>query len=492
MNPYYHGPNWEYSETAPDIFAAFFGRLRDFTHLDRSFFASEELATYRERLEVLALDHDQLEQWMSALEIGNDEPLKVMLISVCQNLKSLVYVTYEGDHYGSPVKHPLDYMTTVIRNIVASPSQDWPLGFSSIQRVIIAERTDHLRPSEQFLTSTADVTPFFLLPSLQSIKLNVVGASNSDTYIWEWNGRQSNVRQVEMYVCSMSLATVQNIFNACGNLRSLLVTGQEELVYSLPEQAKRTLEHIEIDGIYHSDTLQIATSISSMPCLLHLSLSAQAFLVLLRQPSEDVVDFDYQEEGDQEEEGQQEEERASDAKLLTPELYLPPSLETLEMYQYRDAYEKRGYTPMCESNVVIEQLLEIVQRKKDKFPRLNRLCYVMFQSTHGMQKAFDVLGIAFQENFALLLRLCQESDIALHLSGLDMQYCATCKSRDRGETGNELEPVPATEYSNYTGKDLTSEYCMEALKTKSVEEEGARLYEKHVLAYSSVANSPSG
>ena len=473
---YYDGPSYEYSETAPDIFAAFFKRLRDFTHLDRSFFAPEELTDYGERLQTLGLDQNQLEQWLSALECGNDEPLKVMLISMCQNLKSLAYVTYKAHEYGSPIKHPLGLMTTVIRNIVASPSKDsklWPPGFCSLRRVVIAETTKHLHPHDQFLACTADVTPYFLLPSLQSIKLNLVGFPDSDTYVWEWDSGHSNVRQIEMYCCNMSLATIQNIFNACGDLQSLLDDNGKgiELFHSLPEQTKRTLEHVDIKVLEHRDTLKIAKNLTSMPHLLHLSLSAHAFLALLRQPPKDVVNFDYHEE----------EEQEGDAKFLTPEQYLPSAIETLEVHQYRNAHEKRSGTSQSESNVVIEQLLKIVQRKKDKFPRLSSLCYVMFRSADGMKRAFDVFGVPFQENFALLSRLGRENEIALHLSELDMQYCPTCKRREKSEEGGELEPVPAIEYSDYTGRDLTSDYCMEALNTKSVDEVGAKLYEKHVL-----------
>ena len=60
-HPYYDGPTWEYGEEGFEIFAAFFKRLRDFTHTDRSFFAPEELTDYRERLEALGLGQKQLE-----------------------------------------------------------------------------------------------------------------------------------------------------------------------------------------------------------------------------------------------------------------------------------------------------------------------------------------------------------------------------------------------------------------------------------------------
>ena len=63
------------------------------THLDSSFFEPTELRFYADCMRhQLRLDPEQTRKWMSKVEDGWDEPLKVLLIALSPRLRRLNFI----------------------------------------------------------------------------------------------------------------------------------------------------------------------------------------------------------------------------------------------------------------------------------------------------------------------------------------------------------------------------------------------------------------
>ncbi|KAF7507124.1 hypothetical protein GJ744_010937 [Endocarpon pusillum] len=173
---------------ANDRFLAWVDRWRSHTYLDSAFFSKAELGRYRQiMLRELRLSEEMTKKWMDLLESGYDEPLKVILIALCEGLRELSYATYdptgcdaEGD--------PLSMLSTSIRSIysLGSPqSCQWPVGFRALHSIIISEPSGYQHRYNSFSSDSATVAPLFLLPAIRELRLNLIGYRESGDYVWE-------------------------------------------------------------------------------------------------------------------------------------------------------------------------------------------------------------------------------------------------------------------------------------------------------------------
>ena len=77
----YFAGDWDANER----FLAWVDSWRNHTYLDSTFFSEGELERYRQiMLRELHLSEEMTKKWMSLLESGYDEPLKVILIALCE------------------------------------------------------------------------------------------------------------------------------------------------------------------------------------------------------------------------------------------------------------------------------------------------------------------------------------------------------------------------------------------------------------------------
>lgn len=122
------------------------------------FFSMAELERYRQiMLRELCLSEEMTKEWMNLLESGYDEPLKVILIALCEGLRELSYITYDT-LFGEAGEDPLSMLSTSIRSIYLLGSAQsclWPVGFRALRSIIISEPSGYRDGHHRFSSDSA-------------------------------------------------------------------------------------------------------------------------------------------------------------------------------------------------------------------------------------------------------------------------------------------------------------------------------------------------
>jgi hypothetical protein len=234
------------------------------TDLDRTFFDHRELERYRGfMLQELQMVQDDVEKWMTRLEFGCDEPLKVILLALSEGVRDLIYFDHDKTQESEEETSPLNMFPTSLRSILRSPpeSRQWPVGFKALRSITIAERTTDRDGS--FIAGPATVAPLFMLPSIAKLTLHGLEFGNETAYNWEWDEHVSTVVDLELSFNPRHEITTSSFIRACKALRSfrydgLLADSRSKPVIcpSLLEHAKDSIEEIRTDPFSSYVTLK--------------------------------------------------------------------------------------------------------------------------------------------------------------------------------------------------------------------------------------------
>ncbi|ERF70670.1 hypothetical protein EPUS_02536 [Endocarpon pusillum Z07020] len=203
-------------------------------------------------LRELRLSEGMTKKWMDLLESGYDEPLKVILIALCEGLRELSYITYDTSGHEAE-EDPLGMLSTSIRSIylLGSPqSCQWPVGFKALRSIIVSEPCRYRHSHESFSSDSATVAPLFLLPEIRELRLTLIGYRESGDYVWEWDEAVSSVKDLQIINPDLKEKSLASFVSACRALQSFTydrLLHEPLMCASLLKHAKHSLEELRVD-----------------------------------------------------------------------------------------------------------------------------------------------------------------------------------------------------------------------------------------------------
>ncbi len=174
-------------------------------------------------LSELQMADEDVDNWLSLLEFGYDEPLKDILIALSEGLHDLTYVGYDEGEYGNAKKDPWTILTTSTRSILhfnPSGSCPWPFGFRALRNVVIAEKANYRRPQDAFSANATTVAALSMLPALLKLKLCLVGYVEEEVFLWEWDTQVSTVQDLVIHSRNIEDEDLASFIIACKAPRS--------------------------------------------------------------------------------------------------------------------------------------------------------------------------------------------------------------------------------------------------------------------------------
>ena len=462
---------WQYDE----IFRHFYRHIRNFTHLDEAFFLIEELVYFHRRLEDLGLDGEDVEEWMTSLKAGSDEPLKMILITICPRLTSLVYVEYE-DYYSNRTP-PLQLMSQVIKLMVAPTSDlSWPIGLSNIRRVNVQERPKPWWNAENegsSNTTRGETTLLLFLPRLESLEFGMMQYTDEFTETWEdeWPHLRSTVKH--LYCSEDDHGLCCELLKYCPELQSINIGWDtpNALLRDFPEGAKNSLEHVEcaVESTVIQDQAGLANLLRNMPRLTKLTMTHESFMFLVACPEACNHHID---------------------RFHTPTSHFSPSIQTIMVQPAPDEYQSVSpnlyhqksttvYHGESRDDRIIRHLLALAQAKPKTLPNLVHICFGHSASfIEDDDDAAPLQTRILTPQVVELQNVCASNEIQLHLSSFpNSNCCPACKPQDRFV---HSEPIPADEYGELDFTWFTVDHCAELLHGKTEEALGRQLAGNHV------------
>lgn len=183
----------------------------DYSHLNTTFYNDEELERYRNTLsKLLHLNQSLLDKWMYRLQVGSDEPLKVLLMAMSPKLTKATFVEYDSWQAGERVgerSYPFRMFASAIRALAPLPYPKWPC-FQNLKIVYVGYLSDLRCWNDVSYPLASVIAPLFLLPAIEELYFNFwMGEENEsgldledderkssevDPYVWGWElGRSS-------------------------------------------------------------------------------------------------------------------------------------------------------------------------------------------------------------------------------------------------------------------------------------------------------------
>ena len=205
---------------------------QDYSHLDITFYADEELERYRSMLsKLLRFKQPLVDKWMERLRSGSDEPLKVLLMAMSSRLKKATIVCWDSD-YPNERSRPFRMLASMLRALAPLPSPQWPY-FQSLGMVFVGFYVPST-PVDDPIHPSRVVAPLFLLPAIESLHLNSLKQEQNDPesdlendenggegpvgavpYVWEWETGRSSCQELtcesSRFSCSMSSRPKANL-----------------------------------------------------------------------------------------------------------------------------------------------------------------------------------------------------------------------------------------------------------------------------------------
>ena len=236
----------------------------NYSHLDLSYYDEDELQQIRNHLlHTLHLSDARVQLWMTRLESGCDEPLKVLLMALSSRLNKVTFVQYSsGRTLWIPDEHPLRLLSTSLRGFALHPELQWPC-FQSLTEVTVGYQHNLRHPTrDNYYPTSHTVAPLLMLPRIKKLALNMMLqekiGNDSDTededdkpYTWEWGPYISTCQDLRFYCCTLALETMQSFLAGIKALRSFECTdacpSQKEIVFSLLKHAKSSLENLNLE-----------------------------------------------------------------------------------------------------------------------------------------------------------------------------------------------------------------------------------------------------
>ncbi|KUJ08647.1 uncharacterized protein LY89DRAFT_741500 [Mollisia scopiformis] len=165
--------------------------------------------------EQLYFDESEASKWMERIHAGSDEALKGLMIALAPSISTVIFVA----HMPPLEKYPLKFLSKAISKVAASsPTPIWPPGFQSLTNISIASYTSLQHPHNNFYCPVSAIVPFFHLPALKALSLQVVGYPD-DEEEWELPIGCSSIETLKLDCCEMSQETIEQLVLACRTLR---------------------------------------------------------------------------------------------------------------------------------------------------------------------------------------------------------------------------------------------------------------------------------
>lgn len=189
-------------------------------------FSSNELQLY-ERIITnnLHLDHKTAKLWIEKIKCGNDEPLRVILLSVLYNLEHIRFSMIERNWRFPDT--PVTMLCPVIREAHAAARNSdytaWPVGFRSISSITLGcHRVSHTiqTMSEPYISSSREIGSLALLPNIRQLVLGgEIGEQSDDN--WDLPENSSSLENLVFFQPKRSGESIVRFLDGLRNLREL-------------------------------------------------------------------------------------------------------------------------------------------------------------------------------------------------------------------------------------------------------------------------------
>ena len=471
------------------IFDYFFYHLRSFVHLNETFFTADEIIYYRERLLSAGLTPKTAQRFTRNLQGGDDGPLKVILITMCPRLLSLVSVEYSDYTVERPP--PMHLLALLIEEVINTPGPQvsWPMGLNNVRHVIVKERPKPWWNVEDNLCQEYCDKPaalFFLLPSLESLAFG--GPAPYQVYE-SWIRKRPELASHVKYLRSGD-DRLDCCYPRCGcaTIRSNepMLHDETKPLCSFPQRTSLSLRRLEFAALCDEDMTVVANFFHSMPQLTELKMAIGVFLPLATGP---IIDS-----------------REHSSQWNSHD-YLPASIESIQLEQeefrsdldMKASAEAKTEDGICadeagssradavstpragetDAEQIIRHLIRIASAKPTTLPPLAVLCF----RRHSLLTKYNS---GTRSNISLLLSqlrtLCSTNQIRLHLSRNPNTHCPACDP-GRSPFASSTSRPTGDEYGDLDFTWLTLDKCRELLKTKFYDAIGRDMAEEYTRTW---------
>lgn len=182
--------------------------------LDQSFFSDEELDFFHEFLVCrFNLDDIEAERWMQKLRLGNEEPLRAILMALATQLKTVVFVGYD---YTRSSSHPFSLLSTILSNLVDRKGTWNSDYFRNLENVSINTPANLTGALPWCIIPMPSIVPLFTLPAIKSLSLTDVGApdENINESDWPQPPRSSALEHLYMNSCELNTKALLTVLRA--------------------------------------------------------------------------------------------------------------------------------------------------------------------------------------------------------------------------------------------------------------------------------------
>ena len=192
--------------------------------------------------------------WMSKLMAGDDEPLKILLMSQSPRLRVVKFVNLRQEE---SALSPYRMFNKTIRLLALEygTSKPWPC-FQDIREVTTGSDYGKRYTLDEFYHPTwMEVASFLLLPNLETVTFDMVNHVESrtqapPTYKWEWPGTKSTVKHLIFLGCKGDVETLDNLIGAISGLET--ISGfdwnvpKDDLICLLAQHQGTTLQYLDL------------------------------------------------------------------------------------------------------------------------------------------------------------------------------------------------------------------------------------------------------
>jgi hypothetical protein len=290
-------------------------------------------------------------EWMTMVKTGKDWPLKIFLLSLAPNLKSLIV---SQTWLMQPRTLFVEYLSFILRTLARTPEQLRPKAFESLNKVCLCSgRAPGATEFVQSPLRTTCVAPFFTLPALQELNISTNhDRVNRPSYSWDCGPAISNISVLDIHGFGGTSEELNQLIGTVRSLKSFRMTQKSDTyldLHGLLKAHRHSLEILSFSRMNHNYNiapLQHFKVLRFLKLEAGLLLEATGAMSLMRDIGRPMA-----------------------TPVVKISSLLPRSLEALKLYREQP---NMYLLPLFQD--FIDGLADLVKKKKSTQPKLRAIC----------------------------------------------------------------------------------------------------------------------